>query len=93
MKRIKNLSESNFLKLFFAFFSAAFLAAAFFMPDRGTMLADFWQILSQPSKLTTSCNGDALKIIGRHAAQMHNRIGFDCLNAPEHKAKGGMRIG
>ena len=54
MKKIKNLSEGNFLKLFFALFSAFFLVAAFFMPDRGTMMADFWQILSQPSKLTCS---------------------------------------
>ena len=54
MKKIKNLSEGNFLKLFFALFSAFFLVAAFFMPDRGTMMADFWQILSQSSKLTCS---------------------------------------
>ena len=54
MNKVKNLSEGNFLKLFFAFFSAAFLIAAFFMPDRGTMFADLWQILSQPSKLTCS---------------------------------------
>ena len=54
MKKIKALSEGEFLKLFFALFSAAFLLAAFFMPDRGSMLSDLWQILSQPSKLTCS---------------------------------------
>ena len=54
MNKIKNLSEGSFLKLLFAFLSVFFLAAAFFMPDRGTMLADLWQILSQPSKLTCS---------------------------------------
>ena len=54
MKKIKALSEGEFLKLFFALFSAAFLLAAFFMPDRGSMLPDLWQILSQPSKLTCS---------------------------------------
>ena len=54
MKKIKSLSEGQFLKLFFTFFSAAFLLAAFFMPDRGTMLSGLWQILSQPSKLTCS---------------------------------------
>ena len=54
MNKIKNLSEGNFLKLLFAFLSVFFLTAAFFMPDRGTMLADFWQILSQSSKLTCS---------------------------------------
>ncbi len=54
MNKIKNLSEGSFLKLLFAFLSVFFLAAAFFMPDRGTMLADFWDILRQPSKLTCS---------------------------------------
>ncbi len=54
MNKIKNLSEGSFLKLLFAFLSVSFLAAAFFMPDRATMLADLWDILSQPSKLTCS---------------------------------------
>ena len=54
MKKIKNLSESSFLKLFFAFFSAAFLIAAVCMPDRGSMFSGLWQILSQPSKLSTN---------------------------------------
>lgn len=54
MKKIKALSEGEFLKLFFAFFSAAFLIASVFMPDRGQMFSGLWQILSQPSKLTCS---------------------------------------
>ena len=54
MKKIKNLSESSFLKLFFAFVSVAFLVAAVCMPDRSTMLSGFWQILSQPCKVTTN---------------------------------------
>ena len=54
MKKIKNLSEGEFLKLFFAFFAVAFLAAAVIMPDRGTMLSGLWQILSQPSKVSTN---------------------------------------
>ena len=54
MKKIKSLSEGQFLKLFFAFFSAAFLIAAVCMPDRGSMFTGLWQILSQPSKLTCS---------------------------------------
>ena len=76
MNKIKNLSEGNFLKLFFAFFSAAFLVAAFLMPDRGTMLADFWQILSQPSKLTCSYFAT-----GGYAATFLNMglVGFLCL--------------
>ncbi len=54
MNKIKNLSESDFLKLFFGFFSLCFLVAAPFMPDRGTMVSGLWQILSQPSKLSTN---------------------------------------
>ena len=54
MNKIKNLSEGSFLKLTFAFLSACFLIAAFFMPDRGQMLSGLWQLMSQPSKLTCS---------------------------------------
>jgi len=54
MKKIKNMSESSFLKLLFAFVGVAFLIAAVCMPDRGDMLAGFWQILSQPCKVTTN---------------------------------------
>ena len=54
MKKIKNLSESSFLKLLFVFVGVAFLIAAVCMPDRGTMLSGFWQILSQPCKVTTN---------------------------------------
>ena len=76
MKKIRNLSEGEFLKLFFAFFSAAFLIASLFMPDRSTMLADFWQILSQPSKLTCSYFA-----IGGYAATFLNMglVGIICL--------------
>ena len=54
MKKIKNLSESSFLKLLFTFVGAVFLIAAFCMPDRANMLPGFWQILSQPCKVTTN---------------------------------------
>ena len=54
MKRIKNLSESSFLKLLFVFVGVVFLIAAVCMPDRSTMFAGFWQILSQPCKVTTN---------------------------------------
>ena len=76
MKKIKTLTEGEFLKLFFAFFSAVFLIASVFMPDRSTMLADFWQILSQPSKLTSSYFA-----IGGYAATFQNMglVGFICL--------------
>lgn len=54
MKKIKNMSEGDFLKLLFAFLSLAFLVAAVCMPDRGTMLSGLWRILSQPSKISTN---------------------------------------
>ena len=54
MKKIKNLSEGAFLKLFFAFFSLAFLIAAVCMPDRGTMFSGLWKILITPCKVTTN---------------------------------------
>ncbi len=54
MKKINSLSESNFLKLLFAFFTAAFLIAAVCMPDRATMFTGLWQIISGPSKVSTN---------------------------------------
>ena len=54
MKKIRSLSESSFLKLFFAFFSLAFLVAAFCMPDRAQMFAGLWKILITPCKVTTN---------------------------------------
>ena len=54
MKKIKNMSESSFLKLFFTFVGVAFLVAAVCMPDRANMLSGFWNILSQPCKVTTN---------------------------------------
>ena len=54
MNRLRNLSESSFLKLFFLFLSCSFLIAAFCMPDRARMFTGLWQILSQPSKLSTN---------------------------------------
>ena len=54
MKKIRNLSESSFLKLVFAFLTVAFLAAAFCMPDRANMLDGLGQIITQPSKVSTN---------------------------------------
>ena len=54
MKKLNNLSESDFLKLLFGFFTLAFLVAAPMMPDRGNMLSGLWQIVSQPSKISTN---------------------------------------
>ena len=76
MKKIRMLKEGDFLKLFFAFFSAAFLVAAVFMPDRGQMITGLWQILSQPSKLTCSYFA-----FGGYAATFLNMglVGLICL--------------
>lgn len=55
MKRIRTLSEDTFLKVLFAFFVAAFLIAAVFMPDRDQVFTGLWQIVSQPVKISTNC--------------------------------------
>ncbi len=54
MRKIKNLSEGSFLKLFFGFIAVCFLVAAVCMPDRGQMFSGLWNILSQPSKISTN---------------------------------------
>ena len=76
MNKIKNLSEGNFLKAFFAFISAAFILAAFFMPDRAQMLSGLWQIMSQPVKISTNCFD-----LGGFAATFLNMglVGLICL--------------
>ncbi|MBQ8237520.1 MAG: DUF1576 domain-containing protein [Oscillospiraceae bacterium] len=76
MNKIKNLSESSFLKLFFAFISACFIVGAFCMPDRGTMLSGLWTILSNPGKITTNYFA-----LGGYAATFLNMglVGLCCL--------------
>ena len=54
MRKIKDLSESSFLKLFFAFIAAAFLIAAVCMPDRSTMLSGLWKITVSTAKISTN---------------------------------------
>ncbi len=54
MKKIKNLSEGNFLKLFFGFITLCFLVAALCLGDRGTMFTGLWKIRSGPSKISTN---------------------------------------
>ena len=75
MNKIKNLSESDFLKLFFGFLSACFLIAAFIMPDRSSMFTGLWQILSQPCKVSTNYFA-----VGGYAATFLNMalVGFAC---------------
>ena len=54
MKKIKNLSQESFLKLFFLFLSLCFIIAAPFMPDRDRMLAGLLEILLNPCKISTN---------------------------------------
>ena len=54
MKRLNELSEYAFLKLFFLFFSSFFLIAAFFMPDRQEMIPGLFRIFSNPTLSGTS---------------------------------------
>ncbi len=54
MKKIKNLSEGSFLRLFFGFITLCFLIAAVCMPDRKDMFIGLWKILSQPSKISAN---------------------------------------
>lgn len=54
MKKLKDLPESGFLKLFFAFISLCFLVAAVCMPDRGAMLSGLKEIILSPCKVTTN---------------------------------------
>lgn len=76
MKKISSMREGDFLKLFFGCFSTFFLVAAFFMPDRGSMLSGLWQILSQPSKLSTNYFA-----VGGYSATFLNMalVGYLCL--------------
>ena len=54
MKKLNNLSESSFLKLFFLFVSLCFVAAAFIMPDRSTIFTGFYKILTSTCKVSTN---------------------------------------
>ena len=75
MKKIRSLPESDFLKLFFVFFAAFFLVAAFCVPDRDQMLSGLWEIIIQPDKVPTSYFG-----VGGFAATFLNMglVGMIC---------------
>ena len=76
MKKIKNMSEGSFLRLFFGFITLCFLIAAVCMPDRKDMFTGLRKILSQPSKI--SANYFAM---GGYAATFLNMglVGLACL--------------
>ena len=54
MKKLNQLSESDFLKVLFGYFTSAFLIAALVMPDRAGMFTGLWEIISRPSKISTN---------------------------------------
>ncbi len=54
MKKLKNLSEASFLKLFFVFVSVCFGVAVVFLPDRATALSGLWNILTGTCKISTN---------------------------------------
>ncbi len=54
MKKLKNLSQTDFFKLFFGFITVCFLVAAVCMPDRRTMFSGLWRIISNPAKISTN---------------------------------------
>lgn len=55
MKKLNQISHSEFLKLIFWFFTVAFLVAASAMPDRRIMFSGLRNIITQTSKVTTNC--------------------------------------
>ena len=75
MKRLNQLSERSFLKLFFFVFSSTFLIAAFFMPDRADMLPGLLRILRSPTLSSTNAFS-----IGGYAATFLNMglLGLIC---------------
>ena len=75
MKRLNDLSENTFLKIFFLFFSLCFLVAAFFMPDRTDMLSGYARILCSPAKASANYFS-----IGGYAATFLNMglVGLIC---------------
>lgn len=54
MKKINNMQESSFLKLFFLFISFCFLIAAPIMPDRAELFSDLKTILFSTCKISTN---------------------------------------
>ena len=92
MKKLNNLTESNFLKLLFGFLTTCFLIAAFIMPDRGQMFSGLWKILTNPSKVSTNYFA-----VGGYAATFLNMglVGAICLGLyciPGAKANNGSTL-
>ena len=54
MKKLNNLSQERFLKLFFLFVSLCFIIAAPFLPDRNEMFTGLWKIMRSTCKISTN---------------------------------------
>ena len=54
MKKFRNMQETCFLRLFFAFVSLCFIVAAFCMPDRAQAFSGLWKIMSGTCKISTN---------------------------------------
>ena len=76
MNKIKQFSESSFLKLVFGFLTLCCLVAAFCMPDRAQMISGLGQIITQTSKISTNYFA-----VGGYAATFLNMalVGTICL--------------
>ena len=57
MKKLNQMEESRFLKLFFLCMSLCFVVAAFIMPDRADILGGMKNILLLPCKVSTNYFG------------------------------------
>ncbi|MBR3972534.1 MAG: DUF1576 domain-containing protein [Oscillospiraceae bacterium] len=75
IRSMKDLSEKEFLTLFFTGFSTSFLVAALFMPDWQDILPGLLRILSQPTKGSTNFFS-----VGGYAATFFNMglVGLIC---------------
>ena len=76
MKKIKNLSEASFLKLFFGFVTLYFLVASVCMPDRSNLFSGWIKILTSTCKVSTNYFA-----VGGYAATFFNMgaVGLFCL--------------
>ena len=54
MKKLNQLEESKFLRLFFAFVSLSFVVAAILLPDRNTALSGVLKIMTGTCKISTN---------------------------------------
>ena len=54
MKKLNNLSEGSFLRLFFLFISICFMIAAPLMYDRENMFSGLWNIMTHTCKISTN---------------------------------------